>query len=123
MNKKEEKNLYTIKEDSKKRENIITLVMLIFLILSNISLIASYIFSILMKNPNFIESQYHLFSILHKVSFILIIVFSIINTLLLFVLIVLLPKDNDYNKYHDYVMISKNELKEYKNKIKELEDK
>ena len=120
MNKKEEKDLYIFKEDNKKRENIITLVMLIFLILATISLVASYIFSILMKNPNLIENQYHLLSLIHKVSLVLIIVFSIINTILLFVLIMLISKDSDYNIYKDYVMISKDELKEYKDKIKEL---
>ena len=122
MNKKKEKDLYII-EDNIKRENIITLVMLIFLILATISLIASYVFSILMKNPNLIDNQYHLLTILHKVSLILIIVFTIINTILLFVLIMIIPKDSDYNKYKDYVMISKDELKEYKEKIKKLEIK
>lgn len=115
MNKKKEKDLYTIKEDnSKKRDNIITLIMIIFLILAGLSLIASYIFSILMKNPSIMENQHNLFSILHKASFILIIVCSIINAILLFVLIMLSPQETDYNKYKDYIFISKKDIKSYK---------
>ena len=45
MNKREEKDLYTIKDD-----NIIVLIMIIFLILASLSLVANYIFSILIKN-------------------------------------------------------------------------
>ena len=99
MNKREVKDLYIIKEDSsKKRDNIITLIIIIILIIASISLIASYIFSILMKSKNIVEEQYNIFSILHNISFITIIVCSIINSILLIVLI-MLPTQNDYNNY------------------------
>ena len=115
MNKREEKDLYTIKDD-----NIIVLIMIIFLILASLSLIANYIFSILIKNPNLTDNQYNLFFLFQQISFILIIVFSIINAIVLFILIKS-SQETDYNKYKDYVIISKSELKEYKGIIAKYE--
>lgn len=116
MKKREEKSEYQSKKDS-----IITIIMIIFLILESIALIASYIFSILKEKMNIVGNNYNPFFILYNASFILMIVCSIINAILLFVLIILSSQEEDYDKYKDYVFVAKEDIKNYKKEFNKRE--
>ena len=110
-------DIYEIK-DNNENSKILIIILLVLIILAAIFLSVCYVINFYLKQNVIIdENMIHFRNIFLIISCVL----SFIAALL--ILIIGFKNDEDYNKYKNYVLISKDELKEYKKEIKRLKNK
>lgn len=111
------RDIYEIKDNNENSKTLIIILLVLF-ILAAIFLSVCYVIDFCLKQNVIIdENMIHLRNIFLIISCFL----SFIEALL--ILIIGFKNDEDYKKYKNYVLISKDELKEYKKEIKRLKNK
>ena len=112
-------DMYEIK-DSSKNSTVLIVILIVLFIGSFVLLSSAYVINYYL-NQNLITNVYDL----ERIKNILLIIACVLTFISAMLILVIGFKNNeeDYAKYKNYVMISKDELKEYKKEIRRLKSK
>lgn len=114
MNYIKNKDLHKIKNNNDKTNMIFLISLLLFIILSFISIVVDYIIFIKLNGNYILLKQYNFYKKLQNIITFVVCISAFINGIILLFVIFKNAKAEDCEKYRNYVFVFKEDIKKYK---------